>query len=210
MRILSACLSQHVVEVVQHIQPHSHALTKTVTLHRAMSHVTPHLTTPSTRTPSLSSTLSSSHVLHPPLSEHKTCGDQRPHLRGAVAEPRPLPGFLYKRARDVAHPAHLGALIAAMPRILDMIRGATIGGLLPEQPVLARPSAPVESAIAALLDALDDSERPTAWLTQQCQKSSRAAPLQRSKMTTPSPRLPHPGKVVSVHHCFPTEPDCDA
>ena len=38
---------------------------KTVTLHRAMSYVTPHLTTPSTCTPSLSSTLSSSPALHP-------------------------------------------------------------------------------------------------------------------------------------------------
>ena len=60
---------------------------KTVTLHRSMSYVTPHLITPSTGTPSLSPTLSSSHVLHPPLSEHKPCGDLRPHLSGAFVEP---------------------------------------------------------------------------------------------------------------------------
>ena len=65
---------------------------KTVTLHRAMSYVTFHLITQSTGTPSLSSTLSSSHVLHPPLSEHKPCGDLRPHLSGPLVEPRPFTG----------------------------------------------------------------------------------------------------------------------
>ena len=58
-----------------------------------MSYVRPHSTTPSTCTPSLSSTLSSSHVLHSPLSEHKPCGDLPPHLSGAVAESRPFTGY---------------------------------------------------------------------------------------------------------------------
>ena len=59
MRILSACLSQLVVTVAQAGSrtdlTHSKAqrITKTVTHHRAMSCVTPHLTTPSTDTPSL-------------------------------------------------------------------------------------------------------------------------------------------------------------
>ena len=75
---------------------------ETVTLHRAMSCVTPHLTTPSTGAPSLSPTLSSSHVLHPPLSEHKSCGDLRPHLSGALAEPRPFTfeGIIGKQVSD--------------------------------------------------------------------------------------------------------------
>ena len=95
-------------QLFRYIQPHSHALIprtawlkitehivgvlpqKTVTLHRALSYVVPHLITPSTGTLSLSSTLFSSHVLHPPLSEHKPCGDLRPHLSGALAEPRPF------------------------------------------------------------------------------------------------------------------------
>ena len=45
----------------------------------------PHLMTPSTDTPS-------SHVLHPPISLHKPCGDLRPQLSGALAEPRPFTG----------------------------------------------------------------------------------------------------------------------
>ena len=56
---------------------------KAVTLHRAMSHVALHLTTPSTGTPS-------SHVLHPPLSGHKPCGDLRPQLSGVLVEARPF------------------------------------------------------------------------------------------------------------------------
>ena len=50
---------------------------KTVTPHRAMSYVTPHLTTPSTCTPSLSSMQSSFPALHPLLSESKLCADLR-------------------------------------------------------------------------------------------------------------------------------------
>ena len=43
-------------------------------------------------------------------------------------------GTGFKRASDIAAPAHLGALIAAKPRILGMIRDAVRGGLLPEHP----------------------------------------------------------------------------
>ena len=112
VRILSACLSQFVVTVVQvraatlsrTLIPRTAWLkesrstlfvscSKTVTLHRAMTYVTPHLITLSTGIPSVSSTLSSSHVLHPPLSEHKPCGDLRPPLSGALAEPRPFTIF---------------------------------------------------------------------------------------------------------------------
>ena len=70
---------------------------KTITLHRALSYVTPHLITPSTGTHSLSSTPSSSHVLHPPLSEHKPCGDLRPHLSGGLTELRPFTAYKPKQ-----------------------------------------------------------------------------------------------------------------
>ena len=85
MRILSACLSQLVITVVLVQQPLSHALTpRTAWLKNHGAHCLSHLTTPSTCTLSLSSTLSSLHVLHPPLPEHKPCG---PHLSGDLAEP---------------------------------------------------------------------------------------------------------------------------
>ena len=76
-----------------------------------------------------------------------------------------------------------------------MFRGTT-AGLLLEQPSLARLSAPIELDTGAFLDALDDrgstqSKVPTAQpsRTQQCQTSSRVAPLHRTIMTTPNPRL---------------------
>ena len=42
-------------------------------------------------------------------------------------------GIVYKRSVAIARPAHLGALVAAKQRILDMIRGAATAGLWPEQ-----------------------------------------------------------------------------
>ena len=59
---------------------------KTFTLYRAVSYVTPHLTTPSTGTPS-------SLFLNPSFGEHKPCRDLRPQLSGALAEPPPFASF---------------------------------------------------------------------------------------------------------------------
>ena len=44
-------------------------------------------------------------------------------------------GIGYKRARDIAAPAHLGALIAAKPRIQAMIQDGVTASLLPKQPL---------------------------------------------------------------------------
>ena len=76
-------------------------------------------------------------------------------------------GIAYKRARDVASPAHLGALTAARLRILDMIQDAATARLLPKQPFVARLAAIIEAATAAYLDALDGAEKPTAPLYLQ-------------------------------------------
>ena len=59
----------------------------------------------------------------------------------------------------------LGRLIAAEPRVLDMIRSAATARLLPEQPLLEPLEAPVEAESDAFFGALvDDSENPTAQL----------------------------------------------
>ena len=121
----------------------------------------------------------------------------------------------YDRAQDVARPAHLG-VIAAQPRILDMIRGAATARLLPEQPLSARLHTTVsEAATAAFLDALDNPEKRTPRITckkqpklqmihgskqyrdttaqpsrtQQCQKSTRVASPPSTMTTTPSPHF---------------------
>ena len=59
------------------------------TLHRAMSHVTPYLTTPSTRTPCLSSIQSSSPAFHPLLSEPEPRADHDPTRVALWLSPHP-------------------------------------------------------------------------------------------------------------------------
>ena len=107
----SACPSL-LSQLSGYIQPHSHALTprtcvaqelqrtlfvscpKTITPHRAMSYITPHLMTPSTGTPS-------SLVLEPFLSAcTNLCEDLRPQLSGALAEPRPFAGYEPKQVAE--------------------------------------------------------------------------------------------------------------
>ena len=64
----------------------------------------------------------------------------------------------------VTSPAHLGALIAAKLRILDMIQDAATARLIPKQPLVARLDAIIGAATVVNLDALGDSEKPTARL----------------------------------------------
>ena len=81
-------------------------------------------------------------------------------------------GIGYKRAGDIA-PAHLGAFIAAKPRIQAMIHDGVTVGLLPKQPLETRLAAVIETAISTYLDALDDEDKPTAKL--YVQKAAQAA-----------------------------------
>ena len=63
-------------------------------------------------------------------------------LRGSSGDSRrkvrSKPGIGYKRARDIAAPAHHGALMAAKPCIQAMIQDAVMAGLLPKQPLVTR------------------------------------------------------------------------
>ena len=72
-----------------------------------------------------------------------------------------------KRARDIACPAHLGALVAAKPRILAVIQGA---------PLVTHLAADIEAATTTYLEALDGEEKPTAKLNiQKAAKSANEA-----------------------------------
>ena len=82
-------------------------------------------------------------------------------------------GIGFKRARDIAAPAHLGALIAAKPRTRVMIRDAVLAGLLPEQLLETRLSEVMETATSTYLSALDNDEQATARLF--IQKAAQAA-----------------------------------
>ena len=91
-------------------------------------------------------------------------------------------GIGFKRARDIAAaaylgaliaaPAHLGALIAAKTRISGMIRDAVLAGLLPEQLLETRLPKVIENA-STYLSALDNDEQATARLF--IQKAAQAA-----------------------------------
>ena len=76
-------------------------------------------------------------------------------------------GIGFKRARDIDAPAHLGALIAATPRIQGMIRDAVWAGPLPDQILEARLSEVIETATSTFLSALDSDGQATAKLYVQ-------------------------------------------
>ena len=63
-------------------------------------------------------------------------------------------GIGYKRARDIATPAHLKALVAAKPRIQAMIPYAVLAGLLPKQRLETRLAVVIETATSTNLDGL--------------------------------------------------------
>ena len=78
-------------------------------------------------------------------------------------------GIGFQRARDIAAPAHLRALIAAKPRIHGVIRDAVLAGLLLE----TRLSEVIDTATSTYLSALDNDEQATARLF--IQKAAQAA-----------------------------------
>ena len=99
-------------------------------------------------------------------------------------------GIGNKKSFDVAKPAHVGALVAATPRIPDMNQGAAAAVLLLEPLATKRF---VEAASNDFFSALYDSENPTAQLNLQKKKNilcSRVASANYSKCRTDGPRLP--------------------
>ena len=64
-------------------------------------------------------------------------------------------GIGYKKSADAALSAHMGAVIAARPRVQDVIRGATIAGLVTAQPHLTPLDDLVDTASVAFLSTLD-------------------------------------------------------
>ena len=70
----------------------------------------------------------------------------------------------HKRARGIATPAHMGALIASKPRIQAMIQHTVFAGLLPRHPLETRLAAVIVTATSTCLSALDDEDQATAKL----------------------------------------------
>ena len=75
------------------------------------------------------------------------------------------------------------ALVAARPRIRDMIRDATIAELLPEQPLVAGLDNLIEAASTAFLDALDGRSLRRIFTCKKAAEVADEAWLQFVKAT---------------------------
>ena len=87
-------------------------------------------------------------------------------------KPRSAPAKQVLRTKEhgmLPAPTHLGDVIAAEPRI----QVAATAGLPPEQPLVARLSALIEPATAAILDVLGDSETHRQAVSATSSPSSR-------------------------------------
>ena len=89
----------------------------------------------------------------------------KPHSAQAIPE-------LDTKRRDIAAPAHLGALIAAKPRIQAMIQ-ARYSHSWPSIPLETRLDAVIETATSANFDSLDSEDQAMAKL--HVQKAAQAA-----------------------------------
>ena len=111
-------------------------------------------------------------------------------------------GIGCKRARDIAAPAHLRALIAAKPRIQAVIQDAVWAGLLPEHLLETRLAAVIGTATSTCLSALDDEDQATAKLyvqkAAQAANNWRTAGTKCRKPTITS--LEHPGSASEDEH----------
>ena len=110
-------------------------------------------------------------------------------------------GIGYTRARDTAAPTHLGALIAATPRIQAMIQATVLAGLLPKHLLETRLFAGIGTATSICLSALDGEDQATAKLYPEkaAQEADEAwqqtiGGLQGPGVTNPTiASLEHPG-----------------
>ena len=110
-------------------------------------------------------------------------------------------GIGYKRARDIAAPAHLGALKAAKLRIHAMIRDAVWAGLLPEHPLETRLAAVIETATSTYLSAhltVMSKERRSCMFRRQPRQQTKLGSKQledcrdQASQTRPS----HPSNIA--------------
>ena len=108
-------------------------------------------------------------------------------------------GIGFKRARDIAAPADLGALIAAKQRIQGVIRDAVWAGLLLEQILEARLSEVIEAATSAALSALDSDEQATGKLYVQNAAQAADEEWQQTVGGLQEPSVANP-TIASLEH----------
>ena len=115
----------------------------------------------------------------------------------------------FKRARDIAAPAHLGALISAKSRIQALIQDAVWAGLLPEQIPEARFSEVIETATSTCLSALDNDVEATAKLYFQTAAQAADEAWQQTIGGLHGPGVANP-TIASLEHPSSASQDVDS
>ena len=101
--------------------------------------------------------------------------DSRRTVRSTQHSVPANPGRDTKERGDIAGPTHLGALIAAKPRILAMIQDAVTAGFLPKQPL--------ESRLATVIET---TSKPSMTSSKAAQAVDEALQQQLKDTTDPS------------------------
>ena len=98
-------------------------------------------------------------------------------------------GLGCRQASDVARPAHLGALLAACPRVKDMLKECIVAGLLPVDQLENQLDGLIAAAEVSYLSELDESERVKAEDFLRRAKVAAAAAWERTRIAAPGPEL---------------------
>ena len=93
-------------------------------------------------------------------------------LDASHTQRRPVLNWIKKRSRDIAVPAHMGALTAARPRIQAMIQGAVTAILL-RRPLEARLTQVIETATSTYQET---GRRSMATNSRRAQRAQRYEP----------------------------------
>ena len=101
-------------------------------------------------------------------------------------------GLGWRLAQDVARPAHLGALVAASPRVKDMVRACASAGLLPADLLETRLDSLIATAEASYYSVLDEVEKVKAEEFLRRAKAAAEEMWQRTLTGASGPDPPAP------------------
>ena len=104
--------------------------------------------------------------------------------------------------KDTAAPAHLGALMAARPRIQAMIPDAVLAGFLPKHPLETRLAVVIETATSTYLSALMMKIKPRQSCTCRRRRRQQTKVGRKQLGDCRDPSLEH-------HSSASQEEDCD-
>ena len=96
-------------------------------------------------------------------------------------------GVGFRQASDVARPAHLGAFVAACPRVKEMIKSCTVAGLLPVSQLENQLDEQIAAAEVSYLGVLDEIEKVKAEDFIRRAKAAAEAAWEQMRTAAPGP-----------------------